>query len=91
MAVFVLAALVLLIAAAIVAYPLVFGPLESHIAVDMPDEEYRESDSLLEAMSELEHSFGVGKLTEQDYQTEKLRLQNQYIIVAATPAKPRGK
>ena len=91
MAVFALAALVLLIAAAVITYPLVFGQLEGHLAADLPDEQYREADALLEAMSELEHSYGAGKLSEQDYQTEKLRMQNQYIRITAAPSGKRGK
>jgi hypothetical protein len=85
MAVFVLAVLLLLLAAAVVAYPLVFGSLESYVTADLPDEEYREPDALLEAMSELELSHGAGKISDEDYQTEKHRLQNQYLEVAAAP------
>ena len=90
MTVLVLAVLVLLVAAAVIAYPLVFGALEGYLAADLPDEEYRESDALLEAMSELELSYGSGKLSEQDYQTEKRRLQSQYLRVADAPGRKSG-
>ena len=86
-----LAVLALLIAAAVVAYPLVFASLESYLASDLPDEEFRESDALLEALSELEQSKLSGKLSGQDYQTEKLRLQNEYLKLAEAPAKAGGK
>lgn len=87
----VLAVLLLLMAAAVVAYPLVFGSLESYVTADLPDEEYREPDALLEAMSELELSHGSGKISDEDYQTEKRHLQNQYLKTAAADSSDGGK
>ena len=91
MMVLVLAVITLLLAAAVIAYPLVFASLESYLASDLPDEEFRESDALLEAISELEQSSLSGKISEQDYQREKLRLQNEYLQVAETPVTTGGK
>lgn len=91
MLVLALAVLTLLIAAAVIAYPLVFASLESYLVSDLPDEEFRESDALLEALSELEQSKLSGKLSEQDYRKEKLRLQKEYIESAEAPAKAGGK
>ncbi len=95
MVLFLVAGLVLLLAAAVIGYPLVFGALEPHIIAAPHDAEYAESDALLEAMSELELSHGSGKLSQQDYDKQKLRLQKQYLqAVQATGrqgSKPPGK
>lgn len=81
MLLFVLAAVVLTIAAAVISLPLVFAPVETYAVGDPPDTEYSERDALLEAMSELELSFQTGKLSGDDYQAQKARLQRQYLRV----------
>jgi hypothetical protein len=87
-----LAGLVLLLAAAVIGWPLVFGALESHIIAAPHEGEYAESDALLEALSELELAHGSGKLSQQDYDNQKLRLQKQYLqaVQATTPQGGKG-
>lgn len=84
MLLFALAAVVLAIAALVVSYPLVFAPVENYAVADPPDTEYSERDGLLEAMSELELSFQTGKLSQEDYQAQKARLQRQYLRLAGS-------
>jgi cytochrome c-type biogenesis protein CcmI len=79
MLLFAIAGLVLLLAAAVISYPLIFSSVESHVAASPHNTEYSEQDALLEALSELEVSFQTGKLSEQDYQSQKTRLQRQYL------------
>ncbi len=87
---FLLAALVLLAAALVISYPLIFHALEPYRAAPPPDAAYSEPDALLEALGELEVSYGTGKISEQDYQAEKLRLEKRYLEVADQPASAGG-
>ena len=87
---FLLAALVLLAAALVISYPLIFHALEPYQATPPPDAAYSERDALLEALGELEVSYGTGKISGQDYQAEKLRLQKLYLEVADQPVSASG-
>lgn len=89
MLLFAIAGGILLLAALIISYPLIFSELESHAAPAPPDSEYSERDALLEAMSELEISYRTGKLSDRDYQSQKSRMQRQY-LEAAGPAGGSG-
>ena len=91
MVLFLLSGLVLLLAAAVIAYPLVFAALEPHIMAAPTEAEYAESDALLEALSELELSRGSGKLSQEDYGNQKLRLQKQYLEAVQATARQGGK
>lgn len=72
---------VLLVSLAVVSYPLFFQPLIEHEAPPDPESEFSERDALLEALSDLELSFGTKKLTDLDYQLQKRALQTRYAEV----------
>jgi hypothetical protein len=78
---FAIAVLLLLIAAAVISYPLFMRRLEPYALPDLPDETFSESDALLEALSDLEDSFRAGKVSEADYAAQKQRLELRYIEV----------
>lgn len=71
----------LLLAVAIVSYPLIFQPAEPYVLPKLPPEEFSERDALLDAMDELEHAFHSGKLSQADYEAERTRLEVQYVSV----------
>ena len=79
MVILIIAALVLLVSVAVIAFPLFLQPLEFHQEAAPPDNEFTPRDSLLEALSELELSFRTGKVSPEDYQTQKNSLQAEYI------------
>jgi hypothetical protein len=76
-----IAALVLLLVAGVISYPLVMQALEPYALAELPDESFSERDALLEAMSDLEDSFRAGKVSQGDYDAQKQRLQLRYIEV----------
>ena len=84
--IFALSALILLAAAAAVAYPLVFQrvvPLEVERA---SSSQFNERTALLEALSELESEYGAGKVSESDYRRHKARYQRDYLALAGEAA-----
>lgn len=71
---------------AVIAYPLFFQDLEPHQMEGLPNEIFSERDAMLEALSDLELSRGAGKLSDQDYQSEKTRLELKYIQAVESPS-----
>jgi hypothetical protein len=78
---FAAAVLVLLIVAGVISYPLLVHRLEPYARPDLPDETFSERDALLEGLSDLEESHRAGKVSQQDYEAQKQRLQLRYIQV----------
>lgn len=76
---FVVAVLVLLLAVAVVSYPLVFQAAEPYALPSLPPAEFSERDALLDAIDDLEHSFHSGKLSAADYEAQRARLELQYV------------
>ncbi len=81
MTLYVVAVLVLLLAVAVVSYPLVFQPAEPYRLPTLPPAEFSERDALLDAIDDLEHSFHSGKLSAADYEAQRARMESQYIDV----------
>ena len=79
MVILIIAALVLLVSVVVIAVPLFLQPLEFHQEAAPQDNEFTPRDALLEALSELELSFRTGKVSPEDYQTQKNSLQAEYI------------
>ena len=79
MGIWIVSALVLLAAGALIAYPLLWRNLEPFLIAEAASTPFSERDSLLEAMSELELEYGGGKISEDDYRREQGRLQRQYL------------
>lgn len=80
-----LAVFLLLVALAVVGYPLFFQPLEPYLLADLPDETFNERDALLEAMNDLEQSHRAGRISPEDYQSVKKELETRYIQVVEHP------
>lgn len=74
----------LLVAVAILAYPLVIQRLESYRVSHETSTAFSERDALLDAMSDLELEFRAGKITAGDYEREKARLQRAYLSAVGT-------
>ena len=83
---FAIAVLLLLIAAAVISYPLLMRRLEPYTLPDLPDESFSESDALLEALSDLENSYRAGKVSQGDYAAQRQRLELRYIEVVEAGA-----
>jgi hypothetical protein len=75
--------LLLFAAAVLLSVPLWAAPGQSYTPEQPPAPTYTERDALLEAMSELELSFGAGKLSPDDYERQKARLQQEYVVHTA--------
>jgi hypothetical protein len=78
---YVVALLILLLAVAVVSYPLVFQPAEAYRLANPPPAEFSERDALLDAIDDLEHSFHSGKVSPADYEAQRARLEVQYVAV----------
>jgi hypothetical protein len=70
---------VLLLAALVVAWPLLFQPLEPYAAPGAASTPFSERDALLEALSELEREYHAGKLSEDDFRAAKARYEREYV------------
>ena len=81
-------ALVLLVAAAVISYPLLFHRLEPYALPELPDESFSERDSLLEALSELEQAFRAGKISRVDYEAQRGRLERGYVELVEREGEP---
>ena len=79
MMIFVLAALVLLVCAAVVAFPLMFETVEAYGAGEVLPDDFDERDALLDALSELEHDYKSGKLSQAVFETQQAHLQRGYL------------
>jgi hypothetical protein len=77
----VIAVLLLMLAIAVVSYPLVMQPAESYIQPKAPPAEFSERDALLDAIDDLEHSFHSGKVSQADYEAQRAQLEVQYVAV----------
>ena len=77
----VISVVLLLVAAVVVSLPLLRGTLEPYALEHAEDDDFSERDALLDALSDLEESYGVGKLSQADYDAQKQRLQLRYIEV----------
>jgi hypothetical protein len=71
----------LLLAAAIVAWPLLFHHVEPYRAEDEVSTPFSERDALLEALSELELEYQAGKLAQADYESAKARYERDYLAL----------
>jgi hypothetical protein len=78
---FAVAIVLLLLAVAVVSYPLVFQPAEPYALPKLPPSEFSERDALLDAIDDLEHSFHSGKVSQADYEAQRARLEVQYVAV----------
>ena len=76
--------LLLLAAAVLLSLPLVAMGGQPYVMEEPPAPSFTERDALLEAMSELELSHGAGKLSREDYERQKARLQREYLAQAAS-------
>lgn len=81
---------VIVVALAIVAigYPLAMERLEPYNLEDSLREDFSEQSALIEALSELEHSYQMGKLSPKDYESQRSRLEREYI--ASVKGDPKG-
>ncbi|MDH4246794.1 MAG: hypothetical protein OEW39_03155 [Deltaproteobacteria bacterium] len=79
MLIFILAALVLLMCAMVVAFPLVFEQLETYGVEEADPDEFDERDALLDALSELEQDYKSGKLSKAVFETQQAHLQQGYL------------
>ncbi len=82
---------VIAVAVAIVAigYPLAMQRLEPFNLEDSPREDFSEQSALIEALSELEQSHQMGKLSPEDYESQRSRLEREYIASVKGDAKGR--
>ena len=83
MTLFFLSGLLLLLALFVVAYPLVYLPLERYEPDAPPDALMMERDNLLEGLQDLDMALGAGKLSEADYRWQKAMLERDYARVLA--------
>lgn len=82
-----LSAAVMLVAAGVVAWPLVRDRVEPYLSGRPMGARYSERTALLEALSELEQEYRAGKLSEADYRHTSERLQRDYLRLV----EPKGK
>ena len=81
---FIVSIALLLAVALVISLPLLRGalvPYALEAEPGQPEEDFSERDALLDALSDLEDSFGAGKLTRPDYEAQKERLQLRYVEV----------
>jgi hypothetical protein len=81
LALFLISGGLLLLAAAILAYPLLFEPVEPYQSGGAVSTPFSERDALLEAMSELELEYQAGKLAQADYEAAQARYQREYVRI----------
>jgi len=81
-------ALVIFVAVGVLlAWPLVFRPPEPLQDNGANHAMFNERDALLDALSELEQDFRVGKVSQADYQQQKTQYERQYVRLTAAKAK----
>ncbi|MBF0236313.1 MAG: hypothetical protein HQM12_01295 [SAR324 cluster bacterium] len=60
-------------------YPLLFKPVKSYLNNDKSLAEFNEQESLLSAITELDHDYELGRLSVTDYEHLKLYFQRKYL------------
>jgi hypothetical protein len=82
--IFVFAVVILLIAAGVLSAPLFTQRLEPYLPAKPPADRGA-VDRILEALSELDQSKQLGKITEADYAVQRERLEVEYVRVTEGP------
>jgi hypothetical protein len=81
----VFAILVMVIAGAVLSAPLLMHRLEPYL-LPKPAPERGAADRVLEALSELDQSKVLGKVTDADYAAQRERLEREFLTVTERPA-----
>ena len=87
------AGVLMVLAVAVVSYPLVMQPTEPYTLPKASRSEFSERYALLDAIDDLEHAFHSGKLSQADYEAQRAQLEVQYVAVleeAESKSVPRG-
>ena len=74
-----IAVIAVAVAIAAIGYPLAMQRLEPFSLEDSPREDFNERSALIEALSDLEQSFEMGKLSAEDYESQRSRLERDYV------------
>lgn len=70
-----------LLVVAVIGYPLVFQQIERYHLEELQAEDFSERKALVEALSELEQSHRMGKISNSDYEKHRGRLEREYVEV----------
>ena len=89
MLLFVIAAVLMALAAAVVAYPLVGMPAEPYLKKGPRGADFSERDALLSALDDLEHAFLSRKLSQKDYEAQRETLEAEYVRAVEAAPKPQ--
>ena len=71
--------LIIAVSVAAIAYPLFRGKLELYELPGISSQDFRQADSWLSALSDLEDDLVLGRISKTDFQPQKLFLQRGYL------------
>ncbi len=67
------------VSVATIAFPLFWNKLQFYQLPENFTQDYSQSDSWLSALSDLEDDYALGRLSESDYNQQKIFLQRNYL------------
>ena len=73
------AVIVILGSVGVITYPLFRSKIQKYEIPDNYQRDYSQADSCLTALSDLEDDYALGRLSESDYNQQKIFLQRNYL------------
>ena len=71
--------IVIVVSVVSIAYPLFWGKLQCYELPDVAGQDYSLADYWLSALSDLEDDYALGRISNTDYQQQKILLQRSYL------------
>ena len=71
--------IVIVVSVVAITYPLFWSKLQCYELPGVAGQDYSLADSLLSALSDLEDDYALGRISEPDYQQQKILLQRDYL------------
>ena len=70
---------IIAVSVATIAFPLFWNKLQFYQLPENSTQDYSQSDSWLSALSDLEDDYALGRISNPDYQQQKILLQRGYL------------
>ena len=71
--------MLIVVSVVVIVYPLFWSKLQCYELPDVAGQDYSLADSWLSALSDLEDEYALERISNQDYQQQKIVLQRSYL------------
>ena len=71
--------IIIVVSVVAITYPLFWSKLQCYELPEVAGQDYSLADYWLSALSDLEDDYALGRISNRDYQQQKIRLQRRYL------------